>query len=672
MQIYDPDVTDGVQPQPSGSVTIPDATQQQTQFIPQQTLSIVDPDAMLPKETNVAKQFAIGAGRGLQNRAEGAKQMGLELEHFLSGNLGITDSPTREAIKEYVAKVQQERDLYDATPVAQTKAAKAGELVGEMAADAPLALATGGESATARAATSVGAGGLMGLTTYVPPGQEDQRAINTVLGGALGGVSSLGFDTARINANLIKSKLRASLKEPDILRSFNEAEQLSKETGIDFTLGQSTGSRSLLSFEQAAAQSERSADRVLSLLNGQYRQALNRINKTINLFSRQDVSPDVVGDQLKRGMNDVIEKKLAVRSADWDKNMQKAVQLAGDEANFVPTVTASKLDDVIAELSDPSTDYPASALKKAQELRDFSTTPWTIDQVQNRLKFWGRAANGKGQVFADLDTADKRRFANDLKSALEQDLDNYIKENPKGESAYYLRQARESWKRNSAELDDLKNTVVGQLVNKGGRPASPEAFYKKIQSADPSEIRSISSIMDNADPSIMNNVRAMTLRDALDAAKLGPEAPESLVDLNPAQFIKNLPEGPKFDAIFGEGVNKTELVKTMRAIKKISDRGNVAGTGQSPLGTAAEVSGLAGGAIGGGGLPDPVFVGRFLAKNISPQRYAELMMTKEGRNAVNNISKWNMVPRKVLISSIGTLIGVLSENTTEPVPEAER
>lgn len=673
MAFIDPDEQTPEMAKPSISIKDPtDSPVNTNEMVPNQSLSLIDPDSVYPPAGSNMEEFLVGMGRGMTNRAQGAKQFGLMMGHYLSGNLGDHSSPTYQAAKEYQAEVDEERKVYNRTPVAQSTAGKVGEVVGEVAAEAPVAAATMGRSAMGRAATSAGAGGLMGATTYIPEdAPEQQRVQNTALGLALGGGTSLGFDTARVNANLIQSKMRKALQEPDIIRSFREADQLSSETGIDFTLGQSTGSRSLLSYEAAAAQSERSADKVLSILNNQYRQAINRVNRTIGFFSRDETSPELVGNQLKRGMEDLVDSKIAVRNTEWDRNMSRAASMGGETPSFQATATASKLDEVLEELTDPSTDYPQSAVAKARELRDFASSPWTISQVQNRLKFWGRAAQGKGQIFSDLDTADKRRFAKDLKNALEQDLDSHIEANPSGESAYYLREARKAWQKHSQELDDLKNTVVGQALNKGGKPTSAEGFYKKIQGADASEIRALSGILDDADPSIMNNVRAQTIRDTLEKSRLGPEAPESLVDLDPAKFIKNLPDGDKFNAIFGDSVGKTELIKTMRAIRKIADRGNVAGAGQSPLGSTTEAGGLIGGAVSGGavGLPDSVFVGRFLAKNISPQRYAYLLMTKEGRKAVENISKWNTIPKKTLIASIGSLMGVLTEDSVEPTGE---
>ena len=601
------------------------------------------------------ERFTIGVGRGATERLQGVQQFGYELGDALN-----PATPTSIEAQKFYDEAQREREEFNNTPVGRTSEAKAGELVGNIAADAPIGVSGRAGSAAARFGKGMLVGGGLSATQFVEDPSE--RVNNVVLGTALAGAGSIALDLARVNANIINSKLKRAFQEPDLLRTYNKSKRISEESGVDFTLGQSTGSRSLLSYEDVAVKSEGSADLVISLRNKQVRQGVRRIQKAIDTIGDRNTNPEIVGKQLKKSLESTTNGLVKLRNHLWNKSMDKAKPFAEGKPIGIPNKTIDRMDAIIDELKNPLSPYPTSVVKNFEKVREKVRTSWSVDDYQSALKLWGKNARGTGQPFKDLSTADQRRFFKDLVNTLGEDIDGIIaKGGGNSKLLGYLKTARNAWKFQSSKLNELENGVLGQLLNKGGKPASAEEFYTKIISMKPSELKAIIPVIDKTDPRILNNTRVLIMKNALTKAMAGADSPESLVKMDPASFIRNLKVDKSTMEIF-KGAPRKELVKTIQAIRRIADRSSVSGGGQSPLGSSVEVAGLAGGVFQGGfGLPDQVFIGRFLAKNLSPKRYAKLLMTKDGQKAVQNIAKWNKVSRDVLNASVGTLVGILND-----------
>jgi len=616
-----------------------------------------------------AEQFLIGTGRGFQNRLEGYEMFFKNIEAFTA-----MSSEERNKVLAEIAKRKQEitsgRKEFQSSPVGQQPAAKAGEVVGELLSDAPIR-GPRAATATGRALSAGATGAVLGLTQYAD--KPEDAALNATLGMMFGSGTSLAFDTARINANIIQSRLRRALKVPDIARTFEESQKLSAETGIDFTLGQATGSRSLLSFENVAINSEGASDAVIGIRNNQLRQAIRFIDSQIKKIGDPKATPETVGNDLKRGVDTAVDRITSIRTRLWDRHMDRAISEAGDAPVGTPVNTMAKLDSLIEELDNPLAPYPESIKNEFMKIREKASNTWTVMDFKNALKKWGALSAGTGRPFKDLDTADQRRLFGELVSAVGDDMDAIINNRAtvliggkpfpfesKAAAIQYLKLARQSWKINSEKIAELENTVLGQAINKGGRPLAPEEIYKRVRTMPASEVRKLVPTLNKVSPSIINNVKVRILKDAMDNAKLGPAAPESLIDLDPAKFVTNLRDQDNVVEFFS-GTDMKEYLKTIQAMKRIADRSSIAGGGQSPLGSQTEAGGLIGGAIETGGLPNIVFLGRFLAKNLTPERYAKLLMTKEGQQAIQTISKWNQVPRDRLVAATGVLAGIINE-----------
>lgn len=617
------------------------------------------------KAPTMGQSFIEGAQQGLSERSAGMSLLRKEAEAVGRFIMGMPSGELRDKMAEQYRQTVGERVAYEAAgqvlPKGASVARSAGDIAANIAVDLPLAAVTGGRTAAGRLGTSMAIGAAEGAT--LPAADMDERKRNVALGAAFGGIGTVAFESARINANIIDRHLRNALSVPEIAKRYEESATLSKMTGIDFTTGQATGSRTLLAYENLAANATGAADDVLAYRNKQLLQSMDYLKKSISRLGDPDATPEMVGQQIKDGMLKTVDNIVEIRSNSWDSFMEKAVIASGNKPIGVPSKTVAKLDDIITEMEHPNSGYSKAQIAKVKALRKNATTPWTVKDFQTTMKTWGRNAAGTSQPFENLHIADQKRIFRDAMSAMREDLDDIAtKGGVQGEAAKQLNLARESWKNYSGQIDELEMTVLGDAIDKGGRPLSPEELYSKVRKMPASELKRIAPLMDTVDPKIMNNVRARVFNDAFEKATAKSDSPTALVEFNPAIFFKEVTSSPNADVIF-KGADMKEYMTAVAAIKRIS---SMAGEGAalSPGQAAAKGAALAGGGLEAGGLPNMIFLSKFLVENLTPRRYAKLLMTPEGRNAVITLGSKEVKSRAAWNASVGTIVGYLTSPDT--------
>lgn len=675
-------MADDMLPIPEGGVEVPIEVPQGGDILP-----IPEGGIEIPvRPPTIGGEMLRGAIQGYEERTAGLKLAGKDVEKVIEGaghffnkitELAPSDEDliqTKREREEIYRKLISDRAAYEATMSVMPEGfsgapARVGEFGASVAFDLPLMVVTGGRSAAGRMWASAAIGAASGST--LPAKDQEERSRNAALGAAFGATGTIAFEAARINANIIRRNLDKALSVPEVAARYEESAVLSKMTGIDFTTGQATGSRTLLAYENLAANASGSADEVLGYRNKQLLQSMDYLKGVITRLGDPEASPEVVGEQLKNGLLKTVDNLVGVRETSWDNFMSKAVVASGNKPIGVPSKTIAKLDEIIAEMSHPNSGYPASVIAKVKSLRNNATTPWTVKDFQITMKTWGRHASGKSQPFEKLHEADQKRIFREAMNAMREDLDDIsTKGGVQGEAAKQLNLARASWGDYSGRIDELELTVLGDAIDKTGRPLSPEELYTKVRRMPASELKRIAPLMDVVDPAIMNNVRARVFSDAFEKAAAKSDSPTALVEFNPATFFKEVTAYPNADIIF-KGADMKEYMTAVAAIKRIS---GMAGEGAalSPGQTASKAGALFGGGIEAQGLPNMVFLSKFLVENLTPRRYAKLLMTPEGRNAVITLGSKEMGLRKATNASIGTIVGILtSPDSLEPPPVEE-
>ncbi len=130
-------------------------------------------------QPGILGQGLIGLGSGVTRLGQGAKQLGL-----LAGeNLGLLDQGTT---KNYTRDVQQERALYDQTPVANSAAGILGQIAPEIVAALAVPGGMTGGLLRRMGTGALAGGGIMGAQ-FVP--EDGSRLENVAAGAALGGAA---------------------------------------------------------------------------------------------------------------------------------------------------------------------------------------------------------------------------------------------------------------------------------------------------------------------------------------------------------------------------------------------------------------------------------------------------------------------------------------------------
>lgn len=133
-------------------------------------------------KAGTGESLLVGAGRGLTDAYEGAKQLALKV----GGLAGLAD---RNAAQDYTAQTDASRAEYDATPVGQSTSGKVGRVVGNAAPFMAIPGAAAGTGLAGRVGVGAAQGAGMGSLQYTPEGGS--QAINTGIGAAIGGAVPL-------------------------------------------------------------------------------------------------------------------------------------------------------------------------------------------------------------------------------------------------------------------------------------------------------------------------------------------------------------------------------------------------------------------------------------------------------------------------------------------------
>lgn len=211
--------------------------------------------------------------------------------------------------------------------------------------------------------------------------------------------------------------------------------------------------------------------------NPKYTELFNTLDDAATKAAMSGMAPRpsrIEEPQAAKNLVGAVEERLKkvrqARSEAGNENFTKAFELGGDRAILTPTKTINKIDELIAQ-TDTSTDSGKAAVKWLQETRDSiapridvapragtsytsaqaardtltnapipgqtvtynipgsagytiqqSPKALTVQEVQARLRDWGRNAATEGGVVRDLAVSDETRISKALFGAMKDDL----------------------------------------------------------------------------------------------------------------------------------------------------------------------------------------------------------------------------------------------------------
>ena len=517
----------------------------------------------------------------------------------------------------------------------------------------------GGAKALPRigAAIGGGAGGEVGRQIGGVPGQ----IAGSLVGGGLGGLAGA---------------------EKGIPKPPSEAARASQASGIPLTLGQETGNKGITFTENTLRDLFPSAATAHKDELAQVTAGANRVSDLASQISDVKADPELIGNELRGAYKNTVSKIADLRNTQAKTDFGAVRAMAGDTPIIKYKNTIDTLDQIIGENKGVPGGDAAKISAQAQALKkDLSTlasartkattqpSPMTgaagkafippvpeagdvpvhtVDQAMKTRRFWGQAAARSGNIFTDVDPSANQILAKRLFGAINKDFDSAsTAETPIGQA---LKTANQNYAKASQSIDFIKKSALGKLLGEDvvdgaftGQTAStkaPELIAKKYLSMSPSEARSVTSILQQHDPDVLNDVKAFVLRNGLDAAKNdAPGAP-------PISFAKFRKEIDRVQPKLAEmGFTPKEIADIKDVTDTMARAGDKAGVNNSKTTGVAHLASLPALAIS-----HPLAA---VAAVVTPYAASKALLTASGRDLLRKA--YNATNGKAQAAALGAL-----------------
>lgn len=557
------------------------------------------------------------AGKGLVRGASNTARMIPQAIATAAGPLGSLVRRGVDAIS------QPSVDQVQATPQGEGErfAGTMGEIVGGSAA--------GGGVNTVRNAVVTGASGLAGAT-----GEQIGGEGGKVTGAILPAVVDLALTAGR---NIPKNMVARSTQKKAATDFAQRGEEVTKQTGVELSLGQQTGDEAILMAEGVAAKNPFSAREFQQFGAKQVGQAVSRLNQIMDNITPDKVNDVRLGTAVNAAFDDAVSKAANVRRAQAAKDFDAVKAAAGDSKVVGTGQLNARIDELINEFDVPGGgDATATLVERLKSLKDGLEDGLSASQTNRLLQVYTNAASGRGQIFKDLETAQQRMIAGKLKDALLSDLDEAAQAQYGG-APRLLATARDNYRANSQAITKLEDSVLGKYL---GADRSPERVADFLTKAKPTEIKQTLDIVNKTDPELLPATRRFFIQKAIDEAVIPPSKRNpSSPNFSAAKFIDAMPEGAKFDVIFGSSNARGELKMVGEALERIAYRGFTEGSPTTPLLMTWDAAKRVFTIQGLAGLPAAV---------IAPRTIARASLTPEGRRAIMTLGRYDKANQSVV------------------------
>ncbi len=503
--------------------------------------------------------------------------------------LGIQDpNQTSDAMSRLeakrIAENQATQAYTDAHPIASAVSYAAGQ-------SAPF-MVGGAATKGGMVGLQAGQGALAGLMQN--PGPDGSRLVNAGVGAGLGaaGGAILGkLGGLPSNVGSVGNMIAGGKGTGFNSLASEAADYLSKQTGVNFTLGQSTMNRGLLMQEAATSSIAKNAMDVT-----QAKQAMNHfyniadqitdkagntsgINRNAFNATGENQGPQITDlvNQARGALQNTISSMKSGALKNWTANMAPAVAEAGTK----PVIPVTNfLNAINGQLAETANQLPTAIqgktnqfLQQLKTVADGNGGLLNINQFTNYLSSLTKAAYGKGQLFDLANPAEQqsRQMAIPLKQALLSDLDG-VDQAPMSQTIKSsLSNARDGWHSDMNDIDSILNSSVAALVGKRDTNAIlPEAFLKNFSTMEPSQIGLASNILDKTNPDIMQGIRQAQLTKTLAGAQI-KDAPDGTIPYDFGYLLKQLNGNPKLNALMSPDINQ-QLKAGVQALQKLQTR----------------------------------------------------------------------------------------------------
>jgi hypothetical protein len=512
--------------------------------------------------------LAKGSLRGVEGVAEGTVQLatrapGIQIMGAVSGAMGVPNpaAPVQQFVDRQATESAQR---FAQSPAGQSVAGKAGEFIGATAATAPLAAVSLPQKG-AGVLNFLGKSALSGAVGTLPApvtgdnylgDKTKQLLLGATVGAGVAGTLRGGMALAeRVGyaPNALAQVSNVANKRANKTAYAQEGEELAERTGVRLTPGQVSGSRVQTALENMSRQSIFSADVAAMADEKLASDTIGFIDKAMDSITTNPASAATVGSKIQVASANAVGKITARREAVARQQFGPIEEALGDRKFVQYDNTRKSLDDLIAEYQAVQTPEARRIVKQAAELRDGLAQPQSLSDFQRQRSYYGKATQGKGTVFDEVDRTVNQRVARRIYAAMSDDLDasaaklegnigagivpaDYFKGQAQagGNLAQALREANANYRRlfgKDIEVDgeDWFNTLP------------PEKVISRLNNMAPTEVRMVRQYMEGADPEAWQQYKRLLVQNALDEAQTLPASAGSRqVQFSAASFLRTL------------------------------------------------------------------------------------------------------------------------------------
>jgi hypothetical protein len=506
-----------------------------------------------------------------------------------------------------------------------------------------------------KAGEGIGIGGAVGFGSTRP---GESHLNSTLLGAAFGGGTAAVLHIASVlrpsNLKALYLGLTTNKLDTEVAKT---ADRLATAHGQWFTLAEKTGDPWIASLEVAARGGSKGMEKGRALDIQRLNVALGTLRQDLGRFETNGLKGTMaVGTAIKGTYTKVVDGVRKMRAAEWDKSMEQAHQLS-DGARFI---TSNELTSTLVKMQDDFAS-PLATSKTSQAAKKFVQTELaalkkvgrlSAREAQQKLKEYNAAAKGKMRLFGD-DVAEQQIAAGDLARALKHDLDNLTEfTDPAYQTAAAsVRAAREGWKKMSSDLDSLRMTVIGKMLDKGPnmKPAAVEDFVTAFtkSSAKPSEVRDALAILNDADPQIVQAIKHEYLTRVFDqATKPKGKAwglQEGLPTIDPVKWLDALDtSNPVYRELF-KAAERARHKDVVGHLRRLADTSLHSGQSFAEADMGNVVRNVTGFAVGG--AQTAIFAAGFVAKFFSRQFLSSVLLDPRGSEALQAVVREGRITR---------------------------
>lgn len=497
---------------------------------------------------------------------------------------------------------------------------------------------------------AVGAAGVAGNlarqgVSALLPGEDQlslgERVLSAGVSGVTAGgsqaVSNLLFSSVRELKNLATRPVRKAAETPFARKGL----RLEAETGIPFTLGEFTGSRSQLMIESLGRRTPAAADEFFEFGQKQLRVARDKLQAALDRIDPKAMGRFETGKATQDAFQNAVDTARTARRVQAAADFGVVHELSGGAKIFAPVNLLSEIQKIVDDFDIPGAGDAAQRIvnsaKKTlatigQGQEGTVKNTLTAEQVNRLLQIYTDAQRGTGVLFKDMDKAQSMLLAGRLKDALLKDLDD-MADIGAGPIVDALKIARNRYRENSKILGELKDSVIGRIVG-GNQP--PERIADAIVRMEPSQIRETISLLSRGDPAIGDAFRRRLVESAFEKAEQAATQQASKrtgqgIKWSATDFIKNLPDIERLIAAGFRREDIMEIGKISKALQRVVDK--------EFQGSPTAFAGISWDVVRGVFTLSPIQMVRGAAAVLTPRMIARASLTPQGRQAILTLAQ---------------------------------